>query len=557
MTHTTIDQRIRLGGKTWARVLYLLLGLLLAGGALAVQTASAHASLVQATPQQDAKLTEAPSFVELRFSERLDAAEARLRVLDDQSKAVTSAKPERFDQGKGLRLALPKLGEGHYTVTYDVISADGHPVSGAYVFTVGNPPPLPDASQLDPHAQIGHAGHNHGGGQDLTTQLFLLYASRIAYYAGLLVLAGLMLWSLYRSASPIVREAREGAVRFVSKYTTLAIIAYVVFQMANLTQGEPFSEWGRILTETTIGRLYAAELLLALAAPLLSGLGTAGRLFWAAVALFIEAWSGHAAAFSPIAYTVGLDFVHLLAASLWGGGLALLVLVWRKERPEAGRFALVFSKWALIAFLLLWVTGALSTLAFLPTLEYLLYTAWGTWLLVKAGLSLLVVVAAFLIRLRLRRGDLPHGHLLKADLGLLAGIVFCVGIFTYQTPLPANAPLSFHEMGTDMHVTLRITPNVPGDNAFTLKVWTPEKAGDPKSIALRLKPLDREDIGAIEVPLKPYEDSELDDFPEYNKYTFKAQGPYLAFRGKWEAEIRVVDANGDELKPRKTTFRIY
>ncbi|MCC3374899.1 copper resistance CopC/CopD family protein [Cohnella sp. REN36] len=557
MTHSIFSSTNRAHRRTTGRALLLLLVLVLAACAFAARTVSAHASLVEATPQQDAKLAEGPAAVELRFSERLDSAEARLRVLDDQSKSVASAKPERFDQGKGLRMALPKLGEGHYTVTYDVISADGHPVSGAYVFTVGNPPPLPDASQLDPHAQIGHGGHNHGGGQDLTTQTFLLYASRIAYYAGLLALSGLLLWSAQRGTSPIVREVREGAIRTFSKYTTLAIIAYVVFQMANLTQGEPFSEWGRILTDTTIGRLYAAELLLALAAPLLSGLGLAGRLFWAAVALFIEAWSGHAAAFSPIAYTVGLDFVHLLAASAWGGGLALLLLVWRKERPEAGRFALVFSKWALVSFLLLWVTGTLSTLVFLPTLDYLWYTPWGKWLLVKAGLSLLVVAAAFLIRLRLRRGDLPRGFLLKTDFGLLAGIVFCVGILTYQNPLPANEPLSYHEMGTDMHVTLRISPNAPGDNNFTLKVWLPEASGAPKSIELRLRPLDRKDVGAIEVPIVPVEDKGLDDFPEYTKYAFEAKGPYLAFRGKWEAEVRVVDAKGEELKPRSTSFRIY
>lgn len=540
-----------------ARYVAPLLTALLLLLALAPGAASAHAVLERATPAQDDRLQESPPYVEVLFNERLDSsASNKLRVLDSSSRSVTSAKAERIEQGKGLRLALPKLKEDHYTVSYEVISADGHPVSGAYVFTVGNPPGLPDSGSLDPHEQIGHSGHEHGGANDLTTQSFLLYASRIVYYAGLLGLVGLLLWSLQRSAAPAVRDAREAAIGFAGKFALCATLAYTALSLQNLAQGEPLSEWGRILTQTTVGKLYAAGLLLALAAPLLRGLGLPARLFWAAVALFVEAWNGHAAAFDPISYAVALDFAHLAAASLWAGGLVLLLLVWRKERPEAGRFAMLFSRWALLSFILLWATGVLSTFVFLPSLSYLLYTAWGTWLLAKAALTLLVVVTAFLIRLRLRKGNLPHGAMLRADVGLLAAIVFVVGILTYQNPLPANEPLHYHEMGTDMHLTLRITPNAPGDNAITLKVWLPEKTGMPKKTVLRLQPLDRKDVGFIEVPLEPYQDDEIDDFPEFVKATYKAQGPYLPFAGKWEAQIRVTDSKDNELV-KSTTFRIY
>ncbi|WP_080836598.1 copper resistance CopC/CopD family protein [Cohnella massiliensis] len=520
---------------------------------LSAPSAFAHATLEQASPAQDAKLASAPEAVELLFNERLDGTGYSLRVLDDASKSVTDAEPERFEQGRGLRLSLPKLEEGHYTVSYSVISADGHPVSGAYVFTVGNPPAATTSDRLDPHAQVGHDGH---GEHMLGDRAFVLYATRIAYYAGLLLTAGLALWSLSRGASPVVRERREAALGFMGKFALCATLAYVVLHVSELAQGEPMSEWGRILIQTTIGRLYLAELLLAIAATLLRSLGAYARLFWAAAALFAEAWSGHAAAFSPIGYSVGLDFVHLLGAALWGGGLALLILVWSKERTEAGRFALLFSKWALLSFVALWITGTLSVLKYLPTLSYLLYTSWGKWLIAKTALSALVVIAAFLIRLRLRKGNLPGGGLLKLDIGLFGAIVLCVGILTYQNPLPSNAPLHYHEMGEEMHLTLRIAPNAPGENAFTLKIWLPEELGLPKQALLRLMPEGRDDVGAIDVPLEAYEDEELDDFAGYEKATYRAQGSYLPFAGKWKAQVRVTDSESNELV-RETEFRIY
>ncbi len=517
--------------------------------------AQAHATLEKASPQADSRMDASPDAVEIVFNERLDNGGAKLLVLNESSKNVAKGELERIEEGKGIRVGLTKLGEGHYTVSYSVISADGHPISGAYVFTVGNPAPL-DKSKLDPHQQVGHS-HNHGGA-GLGADSFLLYAARILYYAGLLAATGLALWSLLRTMSPIVRDTHSRSLGLAGKFALIATLAYVFFSLRDLGQGEPLSEWGRILTETTIGRLYIAELLLALAAPLLPSLKGFLRVVWAALALFAEAWSGHAAAFDPISYTISLDYAHLVAAALWSGGLVLLLAVWYKERPEAGRFALVFSKWALISFLALWVTGILSTLKYLPSLEYLQYTAWGKWLIAKIAISLLVAVTAFLIRLRLKKGELPRGSLLKVDIGLLAGIVLCVGILTYHTPLPVNEPLSYHKMGTDMHVTLRISPNTPGENRFTLKIWLPEWVGkgEAKSVQLRLLPLDREGMGYIDVPLQPYEDEEQDAFPDYKKSTYTAEGPYLPFAGQWKAQVRVTDAEDTE-RVVETTYRIY
>ncbi|MFC5402717.1 copper resistance CopC/CopD family protein [Cohnella soli] len=518
--------------------------------------AEAHAQLEQTTPVSGAKLETGPASVELRFNERLDSGGMKLSVLNEDKRDISKGKPELFDGNKALRIDLPKLGVGRYTVSYSVISADGHPVSGAYVFTVGNPTSLKDASELDPHSQVGHA-HEHGGA-GLTQQSFLLYASRIVYYAGLLTVAGLAMWGLRRKMSADATDTYRRTLALAGKFALIATLVYVFFSLQDLGQGEPISEWGRILTETTIGKLYIAELLLALAAPLLPSLAASARLIWPLAALLAEAWSGHAAAYDPVIYTVGLDFAHLAAASLWGGGLLLLLAIWRIDRSEAGRFAMAFSKWAFISFVALWVTGVLSTLDFLPSLEYLKFTLWGKWLIAKVALSVLVAITALLIRQRLRKGDAPRGYLLKIDAGLLASIVLCVGILTYQTPLPDNEPLTYHKMGTEMHVTLRITPNEPGENNFTLKIWLPEKVakGEPKSVKLRMLPTSKKDVGYIDVPLEKYTDQEQDAYPDFLKTTYRSKGPYLPFAGEWTAQIRVTDGEDNE-RVLETTYRIY
>ena len=47
------------------------------------------------------------------------------------------------------------------------------------------------------------------------------------------------------------------------------------------------------------------------------------------------------------AISLALDYFHLTASAVWGGGLALLLGLWLTERKEAGRFAVQFSRAAL------------------------------------------------------------------------------------------------------------------------------------------------------------------------------------------------------------------
>ena len=76
----------------------------------------------------------------LRFGEPVEASFGSVRVFDHRGREV-QAGAATHPGGHSDRVAVKLrsgLGEGGYTVTYRVISADSHPVSGGFVFSVGD-----------------------------------------------------------------------------------------------------------------------------------------------------------------------------------------------------------------------------------------------------------------------------------------------------------------------------------------------------------------------------------------------------------------------------------
>src|SRR5690606_19175403 len=189
------------------------------------------------------------------------------------------------------------------------------------------------------------------------------------------------------------------------------------------------------------------------------------------------------------------------------------------------------------------------TLNFLPRLSYVLYTPWGIMLLIKTGLVVLVLLTAGMLHwLRRKRKNNRIGVALSIDLGLAGLIVAIAAVFTFLSPAPPNEPLYWHVMGEDIHMTAEITPNTPGANAFSVKVWLPEQIGEPKKVQMLLIPgSSGDDAAPLEVPLEPDIDpDEPNFFPGFHRYDYKAEGPYLPYPGQWHVQIRVMDPNDNE-----------
>jgi copper resistance protein C len=94
--------------------------------------ASAHNTLVEATPAKDAALTETPAEVRLRFLAALKD-DTKLTVTDAQG---ASAIGEATIDGKTISAPFTSTAGGTYTVGYELVSADGHTVKNTYSFTL-------------------------------------------------------------------------------------------------------------------------------------------------------------------------------------------------------------------------------------------------------------------------------------------------------------------------------------------------------------------------------------------------------------------------------------
>jgi copper transport protein len=102
-------------------------------------TAFAHATLVSSTPSSDEVLRRAPTDVVLHFNEPVETAFGSVRVYDGAARRVDdggTTRPQPREVAVRVRSGLPR---GTYTVAWRVVSADSHPVSGAFVFHVGKP----------------------------------------------------------------------------------------------------------------------------------------------------------------------------------------------------------------------------------------------------------------------------------------------------------------------------------------------------------------------------------------------------------------------------------
>lgn len=106
--------------------------LLPSGGAVA------HAKLKSSRPAADATVKTGLAAVELTFNEKLEPALSVIEVDDAQGQALATSKGTPACEGATCRLVVPALKAGDYTVTYHVLSADGHVVKGSFVFHIAD-----------------------------------------------------------------------------------------------------------------------------------------------------------------------------------------------------------------------------------------------------------------------------------------------------------------------------------------------------------------------------------------------------------------------------------
>ncbi len=164
----TIAPRVR----TLVLLILAVAGALLAGAA----PVSAHAALTGSDPAQGAVVDTAPSQVSLTFSEPIAVGDDSVRVLDPKGERVDKGDPANPSGTTYSVRLVSGLPDGTYTVAYQVVSADSHPVAGAFTFSIG----APSETTVSVSAQ----------GSDNGLVGWLYGFGRYVSYAGFVVLAG-------------------------------------------------------------------------------------------------------------------------------------------------------------------------------------------------------------------------------------------------------------------------------------------------------------------------------------------------------------------------------
>ncbi|MGV9618118.1 copper resistance protein CopC [Streptomyces tendae] len=394
------------------RVRTLVLLLLAAACALLAGAgpASAHAALTGSDPREGAVVDKAPAQVSLTFSESVSMDDDSLRVLDPKGKRVDDGKPS----GTGgtaysvkLHAGLP---DGTYTVTYQVVSADSHPVSGAYTFSVGAPS----------ETSVTVSGQGAGGG-------FVggLYGvGRYVSYAGFAVLVG-------GAAFVLACWPRGSGVRVVQRFVVSGWLSLTAATLLLLLLRGSYTGSGKVadvfdlgllgdVLQTKAGAALVSRLLLLAAAALFIavlfgaydkredeekrdltfGLAVGGSVVAVGLAA-TWAMSEHASVGLQAGLAMPVDVVHLIAVATWLGGLtALLVALYRgpADTPVPARAVSRFSRVAFGSVIALVVTGTYQSWRQLGSWTAFTDTRYGQLLLVKIGLVAVLVGVAYFSR---------------------------------------------------------------------------------------------------------------------------------------------------------------
>jgi copper transport protein len=415
-------------------------------------TASAHAVLLRSDPSQDAVLHVPPDQVRLWFSEALNPAFSAVSVENAASQQRVDQHDAQLASGNSAELDVslqPHLPPAVYIVIWRSDSNDdGHIEAGSFLFTVARPdgtiPKIPAGATTEGN------GSNGGTTANLLTVFNLFMVTLLE--VGIVFWVGAHIWFVFvLSATTAVGEDEEAeaisqqvADRFARHFAVLTLLGMLLANSGVLlgqALGTTGGQWAtafdptlllRLVTSSTFGLFWLLrELILLLALRLAWYLKsfqfrtprTSAVLEWVNLALgwtllTTMALSSHAAALTTplVTWAVIADWLHLLAAAFWVGGMMVIAVLYlpiltSRSIAERSRSLLLvlpsYTPWAIAGVMIMAITGPFSATVQLNSWQQLLTTLYGQVLTIKILLVGLLLISSafhvFFLRPRLKR----------------------------------------------------------------------------------------------------------------------------------------------------------
>ncbi len=411
--------------------------------------AHAHASLVSSEPAANAHLSVSPSRVRLLFSEEIEPQLAQLSLVADDgsvTRLVVAGDPHDVH---AIVAPVRSLAPGSYRLVWRVVSADGHPVEGNIIFWTGN-----SAEQAPPVSPVALNAPSTWG----PTVIGAPIAPAALRGLGLGCLMGvtglLFCLSWPRTATELVQRRPARLATRLSIAAAILLALHFGAWIVNATPDHRLaSDSTSALLASSIGKIETWRTGLTIL--VLWALAIARRqrlaLFFAVAALVVSGASGHSAASEPI-WTEPARALHLLAGGAWLGALLYLIAYDRDATDTFMRDALRVSTIALVAAVVVILSGVLQALLFMSSPWDLFSSAYGAVLLAKiAGLLVLLAFGAhhrYRVLPRLTHDATVSGVFtatIRSEVAVMSIVVLLGGLLAYVSPShPAAMSPSSH-----------------------------------------------------------------------------------------------------------------
>ncbi|MEZ0111424.1 copper transport protein [Catenulispora sp. EB89] len=476
--------------------------------------ASAHATVVSTSPGDGQVVAAAPGTVSVRFDEAVQMQFGALRVFSPSGARVDEGSPTHpAGQSDTVEVALSSnLGRGTYTVAWHVISADSHPVSGAFTFSVG-------ASSA---TSVSQDTLNAAGSRTVGVLYGIARGVAFGGFALVVGATGFLLCCWPAGAGSRRVQTMIGAGWAALVVATVAVLGLQGPYDGGFGLGRVFDT---AVLRTTIGTRLGTALAVRLV--LLGAVGTAlatllpkieqasvrVRIAAAAVGAALAAglaatWAAadHAGVGSQVALALPLDILHVTAMGIWLGGLVVVVTALLRPGGSGGPDVAVmagavrrFSAIALCCIGVLVATGTYQAWRQVGTLGALTGTVYGRLLLIKLlGVGLLIALG-YLARVWIAhylagaaRPDEVAIRQLRRSTGLevvlAAGVLGITAMLVNAPPArtafeaPVSTTVAFDTGGTNGKgsVQIFVSPAKAGTDLVHIEVVNP--AGEPEVV---------------------------------------------------------------------------
>ena len=326
--------------------------------------AAAHATLIRTTPADGAVLDRAPKSVRVEFDDSIRVAPGNAAVSNADNSSVLAGEPRIA----GHTLVLPletKLADGSYSVRWSIVSDDGHREQGVLAFGVGK-------GAASPQSVLGASA-------PLSWSNLLL---RTLFFFGVLSAGGATVFWL------LTRSTLGDRIRSPLAHLLFFALLAAFLGASGMAEGAPPGTRFVLVIKVAISVALVGGAAAALAPtiPVLLYLAGACSL----VLLAAPTLAGHALDHDqPRVLAPLVDAAHIASAAVWLGGLLSLVYVLPRATDDgSARSAAVrrFSSSALVAVIVLGVSGLTRALTELSAVHQLWTTSYGQTLLVKTAL---------------------------------------------------------------------------------------------------------------------------------------------------------------------------